>query len=457
MEKIEFQELIKQLSKEELMNIMLSIADDIPLLQEIIMTKYREINPKEIIAEFKLLMRKVVKSYQRGNYLSCYVVRGLMNELRDLADQAVERSERGQYMVALDMAIVLFDEGVRAFQYADDSDGDIGEFVSEMLGLMDYIVKQSINASTEMRQALCKRLIKKAKAKNLEDWGDYRADLFEISTQYGDQATNYNLLMKEIEKYIIEYDVEEFSYGGYLSNRLAVVLTTMIKQYGTEGQLQNFLSQHDKRETVLEWMMEQHFEAGEFEDALKIAIKGEKLAKGFKKHDWMKARYRAYVALNRLDGQYEMSQKLLLEGFFEYYEPFKVLMGVSFKEVYPTIKEKMKQNSHLYVGHAYLKVLEAEKDYPALLELVQEKNYWIEEYAQLLYPIYPKEIETLFTNYILELSQSASNRGKYKAVCYKLRQFGEICGISKREALTLQLKNLYPKRQVFHEELACFF
>ena len=88
----------------------------------------REVTGFEVVY-FKEIIRAIVSDYTRqGSYITYREVSRFATELGDCLVQ-VETCD--DPMTGLQLAFLLLEEAMEAFQYADDSDGDISRLVSD--------------------------------------------------------------------------------------------------------------------------------------------------------------------------------------------------------------------------------------------------------------------------------------------------------------------------------------
>jgi uncharacterized Zn finger protein len=94
-------------------------------------------------------------------------VGGLANQLREVQESAVKFLDAGDAEAALEILLVLLDEGSRAIEFVDDSDGELGGFVGELgTSLAETIL------SMELSQVERDRLVRRLE-KLIEYAGDY--------------------------------------------------------------------------------------------------------------------------------------------------------------------------------------------------------------------------------------------------------------------------------------------
>src|SRR5690606_41752099 len=116
-------------------------------------------------------------------------------------------------------------------------------------------------------------------------------------------------------------------------------------------------------------------------------------------------------------------------------------------------KQVMKKNiSSWHMEYTYLQVIEAEKEFEAMLDYVMEKPYNIERYKDNLIEEYRVEVIEIYTKFVQGIASSATNRKEYKLVCKKLKDYLYIAGKEKQEALKEEFKTLYNRKPAFIDE-----
>jgi len=131
------EEVLSTLSKEELISMIVEITKKDRTLQNSIMFRYSKSNDKQELETCRQFIRSIVKKYTgRDGFITYRETYGFVSEMEDVLEKIRDTSNT---LLALDFAFLVLEEAIESFQYADDSNGEIGSLVNETIDLIEEI------------------------------------------------------------------------------------------------------------------------------------------------------------------------------------------------------------------------------------------------------------------------------------------------------------------------------
>ncbi|MGD6776819.1 SWIM zinc finger family protein [Sutcliffiella horikoshii] len=441
--------VLNDLSKKELIKIIEELTEKDLAWRDTLMVRYATGDEKHDLERCRKLIASIVRKYTEKGFINFRRVSSFTRELEEVLQQIYRTKD---ILLALDLAFLLLREAMKAFQYADDSDGDIGNLVTEtMEAIEDTILRESL--TTEQRTKAFHKLIDLSESNIFEGWEDFQTDLLSIVS---DLATT-NELREKLTAYIYELieTNEEDSYKKYYSERLLNILFSLIEEHGDESEVESFMQENLKYSSFREKLIEKHFENMEYEKIINLTLEAEAKDKTLAGLviQWKKIRYEAYKNLSLKNEQLLLAKELLLHGEFEYYEELKGLNDSEYTSFYQDIKSELKEAQSWSAQGVFLKLIETENDNAEILEYVKRNPQRIENYTKRLVDEFPDEVNELYVQHILGQAKSSSNRKQYQQVCKVLRQYKKISGREKQESIIQDLQQLYSNRPAFMDEL----
>ena len=184
-------DLLNQLSKEELVELIYKQAmKDKTFAAQL--TK-----PKATKNELKKQITAVVKTYNRRNrFLSYREVNDFVTDMMEVLD---EIREVKNVLEGLDLELYALQKGVEAFQYADDSGGDVGYLVKSILSQIKDRVVESLDLALKDKTTILNKLMKFSEHACLKGWENFQLDLLEICLVYVDDQTLANQFREKLE------------------------------------------------------------------------------------------------------------------------------------------------------------------------------------------------------------------------------------------------------------------
>lgn len=192
----------------------------------------------------------------------------------------------------------------------------------------------------------------------------------------------------------------------------------------------------------------------EFSEAERLCLEGEqKDARrwGLEKK-WQALRYNVYQASGDKETQRRTGMELLIDGFFDYYDPVKALTNSDDRpSTCAFIIGKMEESP--YATQTYLDLLKAENETEKMLSFCKRHPEDILEFYPYLISGYGEEVRQLFMKYIEARALDTGSRNFYRSICNDIRTFGKACGDKQAEELIDRLQLIYSRRPAFKEEL----
>lgn len=441
-------EILNDLSKEELMEIITELTKHEPTIREKLVFKYTKANETDVLNRCKKLLSSIVKEHKgREGYISR---RNAYEFVMDFDELLEEIRETEDASTAIAIGLLVLDEGIKALQYADDSDGDIGSLIDETIGLIGERAKDCNPLDVELRTDIFNKLLKHVDNRIFYGWTNLKMDLLDICVVFADVAALRKKLRSKLEKLIKE---SKDDLSSFHKESLLQILWNLIKKYDSEEEKTSFIQGNIQYKFFRQLLISQHKEKKNYEQVIDLALKGERqdqklpgLVKG-----WKKERYAAYKELSLKENQKKLAKELLLSGDFEYYRELKDL--VKDDTFYSSLIRELRASKGWLVREVYLRVILEENDLEELLNHVKENPSYLETYSDNLVEKYPKEVIEMYQNYIQSRAKSASDRKQYKDVCKIIKKYKKYAGKEKQAELIQQLTEQYAKRPAFKDEL----
>lgn len=448
----EIKEVLNNLSKEELIKIIVDITQKDTTLKNSLIVRYSKGNNTQELEKCKRLMESIVRKYSgREGFIPYRETYGFVNEMEDILEKVRNTND---ILLALDIAFLLLNEAVEAFQYADDSNGEIGSLVSETIELIGEIVTDSADLDIALREKILNKLLEQNDNKVFNGWEDYKIDLLRLCVEFADVEGLRNKLRMKIEYAVSKNSGDD--YKKYSNERMLQILLEIIDTYGSEEEAIEFIKENLKYSSFRELLIGKFIKEKNFQRVIELAKEGEKQDKQYAGlvSKWKKIRYDAYKKLSLKEEQQRLAKELLFDGNFEYYKELKELITGDKTAFYNKLKQELKKDKGWHGRSIYLKLIVQEKDLDEIMEFVRENPRSIEEYAEMLQEKFKDEVIEIYKKHIKAEASSSSNRRDYQGVCGILKRYKKIAGKKNQEEIINGLIALYRKRPAFVDELS---
>lgn len=448
----QIKEVLDNLSKETLTNIILDIIEEDHTLKNRIVFKYAKVDDEaQELEKCKKLIDSIVRKYTgREGFIVYREAHDFTNELEDLLEKA-----RGTEnpLLSLDIAFSVLEESIEAYQYTDDSGGEIDFLISIVIELIEETINQVKNIDMDMKKKVFDKLLEQSDNNIFEDWDQYKVDILSIAVEFADDEELRAKLRMKIEDLINQTSSNE--YRSYYNERMLRILFHMIEEYGTQEEAERFIKENIKIASFREQLINKCIKDKNYYQVIELALEGETQDEQYPGliSKWKKIRYTAYKQLSMKKEQQKLAKELLFAGDFEYYWELKQLAKGDKRIFYNNLKEELKKDRGWRGKDVYLKLIKEENDFEAIMEFLRENPNSIEEYAEMLQDKFRDEIIEIYKKHIKLSASSSSNRKQYQHVCRVVKRYGKIAGKRNQQEMINDLLSLYRKRPAFVDEL----
>ncbi|XID90345.1 hypothetical protein ACF3MZ_17530 [Paenibacillaceae bacterium WGS1546] len=391
------------------------------------------------------LIESIVKQYVgREGFIPYRQTNDFANEILEMLEETNSEQDPS---LALEIALLVLEEGVNAFQYADNSDGDIDMLVEETL---EHIWEMSNSLDPQdslVRERFFERLFSASRSRIVQEYEDSQIALFRICSELADTEKHREKLKSAIENQLAVNANNEALYK---------ILFRLIRDYGSSEEADNFVQEHLSFTFFRELAIKKCMENQDYERAIELSKEGERQDQQLPGllSKWKAARYEACKKLSLRQEQESLAKELLFGGDYAYYAELESLFEGDKEELYRSILAELKQANHLRARHVYLQLISDKKDFEEMMVYVRTNPIVIEEYAPRLVEHYREEVEQIYSSHIHNIAGAASKRKQYQRVCAMLKRYKAIAGKASQKEIILQLEALYCHRPAFMDELA---
>lgn len=443
-------DLLELMDKQTLIQTMVNWMKRYPELEVDIVFQTKKTDPKEQVTKIKQNIRYTINRYKGRDQFIHYnqsfpFIRDLKKSL-DLIKHVKTPKE------SFTLLLYLYKETIKAIQYTDDSAGVITDLLHDIKVVILGKVLEYKLLITEYKKAILKKVKATIESNSLEGWPDAQVELLECFDEFLGEPKLDVLYVSIIDKQISIQ--KKKPYGLYSINQWLALKSQVIKKTESEETYQAFLQENKPyssiRKSWFHWLMDKELYEKLIDEA-KAAEKEDGALRGLV-HEWKEYRYQAYKALNRTDEQKALAFEFLMDGNYDYYHELKALEDDQ-ADLYQKIKNGFQQTNNWKAEETFLKIMLEEEDTKELLTYVQRNPYYITRFSELLYPIYPEEVEEAYQTVIKEQAKEASSRKEYRKVCQLITQYGKDTKKENKFPMIEELKEQNKRRPAFLDEL----
>ncbi|WP_374724240.1 SWIM zinc finger family protein [Calidifontibacillus erzurumensis] len=450
--KIDIKEIVSNLSKDELIQIVLNITSEYEEIERELLFKYAP--SEDEVSSSKKLIREFINKYKYRGFIEWNDVYDALKGAEMTLSKARQKVKMNEVESAVHLCLAVLSIVVEALEYCDDSSGYVGSVIDESLRIIDEAVVNGIDQLNESTQKkLYDSIVKEALHRRYDGWTEWRKSLLETCTYFCGITDIRNKLENQLHKML--NNISDRSWNAeYERNHLNLLLLKIIELFDEEEKAITFINERIQHSTFREKAILRLMDKGDYNKVISLCNEGEKLnAKNYGLvWKWKKYKLQAYERLGNVEKQRKLMLEFLFNNEFSYYAKLKELTNpYEWERVLQDILIHFEKQP--YIKSAYLEILLEEKMYGKLLEYCKRNISSIEIYYQYLLDDYFEEVNGIFKQYIESIAEQASDRKKYKSVCKVIKTYKKVFGDIQGQAIISHLKQKYKRRPAFVDEL----
>ena len=347
------------------------------------------------------------------------------------------------------ISTALLEEFTEAFQYADDSNGDLGYFIDASFDLLSRLAQE--NLSVTLKKELFNYCIYTFKKGSFSGW-DWHIGMLEIASELAENESEADIIFNSLD----------IVTGAYEKERAQVFKLNLLRRYKDEVTVEKYINKHISNTSIRNEEITKAYESKNFESAIKLSKEGIKCDKKDKPglvnqwYDWL---LKIAQAQNDQLKIIEYARYRLIDNFGSTQDYYKILKNTVDAENWKPFLEELineitpKTNWQytelirtIYIKEAWWdRLFSLLKKNVSLANIEQNEKYLAKNYAPELIELYSERI----TNYI----EKYIGRNHYQTACRYLRRMKKLGGNDKANSLIETFRKQYPQRKALMDEL----
>lgn len=347
------------------------------------------------------------------------------------------------------ISTALLEEITKAFQFGDDSNGDLGYFVESAMELLSKLSKEEI--SSALKQETFEYCISAFKQKLFEGW-DWHLGILHIAGDLIDNENEADIILNCLESVNGEYE-REYAQSYKLE---------LLRQYKNQKDVEEFINKNISNSKIRKQEIEIAFENQNFERAIALAKDGitcdEQSKPGLAK-DWYDWLLKIALVQNDKPKIIEYARFRLIENFGATQDYYQILKNnIEPEKWHPFLEEIIKEvtpkNRWTYtelIRKVYIKEEWWDRLFLMLKQNLSLEN--IQENEQYLAKDYSAELIELYSERLTNYVEKYVGRNNYQTACRYLRRMKKLGGNDKVNELIELFRKQYPQRKALMDEL----
>lgn len=443
-------ELLKSISHDELIDFVAENSKKDKKFRNYFLASFGHLSQNQSKEFYQKQIHSILQTAAgRAGWIGWSDMKYVVNTTQPFLENADKYLQNKNFENVFFISTALLEEMTKAFQYGDDSNGDLGYFIESSMELLSRLSQEEIS------QSLKKEIFEYCKSafqqKLFEGW-DWHLGILHIAGDVLDNESDAGVILNCLESVKGEYGIE---YAQFYKLEL-------LRKYKDPKEVDAFINKNISNSKIRKQEIEKAFENKNFDRAIELAKDGikcdEKSKPGLAK-DWYDWLLKIALALNDKDNCIKYARYRLIENFGgtqDYYQILKSNIEPKnwhsfLEEIIKEVTPKSRWTYTALIRNIYIKEEWWDRLFIMLKQNLSLEN--IQENEQYLAKDYRSELIELYSERIGDYVEKHIGRNHYQTACRYLRRMKKLGDTEQVHELIELFRKQYPQRKALLDEL----
>ncbi len=298
--------LLKTITPEELELFIVETSKSDRKFRNLFLASFGYLGEDQSKEFYKKQIHSILKTAAgRDGFINWSEMKDVVNTTEVFVVNAVKYLEKGDYKNVIYISCALLEEMTEAFQYGDDSNGDLGYFIHSAMEMMEKMA--AVELPKEIREVLFKYCLDTYKKEVFSGWS-WHLGMLQIAADIAADIEEAEMIMRSL-------DTEK---GDYQRDKAQFLKLDLLQRFKGEREVEKFIAENISNIYIRRAEIEKAFQNKNFEKAIvlsKYGIEIEKKDKPGLAIEWYEWLLKIAQAQNDLPKIIEYSRFRLIHDF----------------------------------------------------------------------------------------------------------------------------------------------
>ncbi len=218
-------------------------------------------------------LKRIIKKNSDRGFVGYHDARGLVGDIGTLLADVENLLEKQHFRDAFAISSAMLKEIMNVIQYCDDSDGLIGDTVSEIILLINTVAK---NAPRPLQEAVFEFLMKELKDNEYFEYGDFGYELFGIFEYLGFNLSKSSEFINYVDILLLQFTAGP--YDDFKRNFFTTRKIEFLRLSGNSAEVEKLILQNLEIVEVRQGEVNRYIDKRDYTVAKKLINDGIALA-----------------------------------------------------------------------------------------------------------------------------------------------------------------------------------
>ncbi len=447
----QIKELLKVISHEELIEFVQENANKDRKFRNYFLTFFGHLSQDHSKTFYQKQIHSILQTATgKDGWIGWSEMKYVNKATQPFVENAEKYLENKNFENVFFISTALLEEMTEAFQYADDSNGDLGYFIDAAMELLSNLTQEKLPKT--LKEEMFTYIVTSFKQKIFEGW-DWHLGILYIAVDLIDEESDADTILSCLDLVTDNYEIEQAQ-----SFKLE-----LIKRFKSKDEVEKYINKNISNPSIRKQEIEKAFESKNFDRAKELSKDGikcdEKDKPGLVKvwYNWL-----LKVAQQQNDKSkiIEYARFLFIDNYHPEQDYYQILKEhIEDKNWHPFLEEVIKEitpkNKWTYselIRKIYIKEEWWDRLFLMLKQNLSMEN--IQENEQYLAKDYSTELIEMYSERIRNYVEKFLGRDHYQTACKYLRRMKKLGGNEQVNELVENFKKKYPQRKALMDELS---
>jgi hypothetical protein len=443
-------ELLKEISHNELIDFVQENSKKDKKFRNYFLASFGHLSQNQSKEFYQKQIHSILQSAAgRDGWIGWSDMKYVVNTTEPFLENAEKYLVNSNYENVFFISTALLEEMTEAFQYGDDSNGDLGYFIESAMELLSNLTKEKI--PTQLKQEIFEYCISAFKQKLFDGW-DWHLGMLHIACELVEQERGVDIILSCLDTINGEYERE----------RAQSFKLNLLRKFKDEKEVEKYINKHISNSSIRTIEIEKAFKSKNFERVVNLSKDGikcdEKDKPGLVKvwYNWLLKVSQSEKDTSKI---IKYSRFLFIDNFHPEQDYYKILKNnIEDEKWHPFLEEIIKEITpkQRWTYTELIRKIYIKEEWWDRLFLILKQNLSmenIEQNEQYLSKDYSSELIELYSERIINYVEKYIGRNHYQTACRYLRRMKKLGGKEKVNELIELFRKQYPQRRALMDEL----
>ncbi|HJN05499.1 MAG TPA: hypothetical protein QF480_02680 [Bacteroidales bacterium] len=443
-------ELLQAISHKELIDFVQENSKKDKKFRNYFLASFGHLSQSQSKEFYKKQIHSILQTATgRDGWIDWSGMKYVVNTTQPFLENAEKYLTNNNFENVFFISTALLEEMTEAFQYGDDSNGDLGYFVESAMELLSKLTQEKL--PNTLKEEISEYCIASFNQKLFHGW-DWHLGMLHIACK---------LIEKEDDADIILSCLDTIN-GEYERERAQSFKLDLLRKFKDEKEVEMYINKHISNSSIRTKEIEKAFESKNFDRVIKLSNDGI-ICDEIDKPGLVKVWYNWLLKVAQAEKD---ASKIITYARFLFIDNFHPE-----QDYYQILKENIEDNNWHHFLEEIIKEITPKNrwTYTELIRKIYINEEWwdrlflmlkqnlslenIQHNEQYLVHDYSSELIELYSERIMNYVEKFVGRNHYQTACRYLRRMKKLGGNEQVNDLTELFRKKYPKRKALMDEL----